>query len=238
MRSILLLTLLYCLCSCRPDQPPHAAPAYETTGGDSTAIRIAHEVMEAMGGQSTWDQVETISWTFFGRRKHRWNKQTGDITIETIADSSTITMTLGDSTSIQAEIGDSMITDPLALQDYYRRGTSIWINDSYWLVMPYKLLDPGVMLTYEGDTTLADGKSADLLRLEFDKVGDTPDNAYVVTVPRETKLVSQWDFYRSAQDTTANFSTPWKDYKKYGGILLSGDRGRARLDDIAVTMLN
>jgi hypothetical protein len=194
--------------------------------------------MEAMGSQSAWDQVETISWTFFGRRKHHWNKQTGDITIQTIADSSRIAMTLGDSTSVQVSIGDSVVTDPAALQDYYRRGTSIWINDSYWLVMPYKLLDPGVTLTYEGDTLLADDGVADLLRLTFDDVGDTPQNAYMVTVPRDTKLISQWDFYRSAQDTTANFSTPWKDYKKYGDILLSGDRGRARLDDIAVTMLD
>jgi hypothetical protein len=29
-----------------------------------------------------------------------------------------------------------------------RKGKNWWINDAYWLVMPWKLQDPGVTLSY------------------------------------------------------------------------------------------
>lgn len=242
MRYTYLLSLLVVatLHSCVTDSPPLNPPAegFDMAGSDTTAIRIADEVMAAMGGRAAWDRVETIQWTFFGRRKHKWNKITDKISIETIADSSTITMILGDSTSVQASIGDSIITDPGTLQDYYQRGSSMWINDSYWLVMPYKLKDSGVTLNYVGVIEETDGRVCDKLRLTFTDVGDTPQNAYVVTIPRDTKLISQWEFYRSSTSTEAEFSTPWEDYQQYGDILLSTDRGRAKLTGVNVTMLD
>jgi hypothetical protein len=33
-----------------------------------------------------------------------------------------------------------------------------WINDAYWLVMPWKLQDPGVTLSYVKTDTLQMGK--------------------------------------------------------------------------------
>jgi hypothetical protein len=35
---------------------------------------------------------------------------------------------------------------------------SLWINDAYWLVMPWKLQDPGVTLSYVKTDTLQMGK--------------------------------------------------------------------------------
>ena len=26
-----------------------------------------------------------------------------------------------------------------------------WVNDTYWLLMPYKMKDPGVMLAHDGE---------------------------------------------------------------------------------------
>ena len=28
---------------------------------------------------------------------------------------------------------------------------AIWVNDTYWLLMPYKMKDPGVTLAYDGE---------------------------------------------------------------------------------------
>lgn len=39
---------------------------------------------------------------------------------------------------------------PDSLSKYLQLGQEVWINDSYWLVMPFKLLDPGVTLKYFG----------------------------------------------------------------------------------------
>ena len=50
----------------------------------------------------------------------------------------------------------------------------IWINNSYWLVMPFKLKDSGVTLTYKGEGKTMDGAPADILQMTFKNVGVTP----------------------------------------------------------------
>ena len=75
---------------------------------------------------------------------------------------------------------------------------------------------------------------ADVLELNFDKVGKTPDNKYHVFVDQETKLVSQWTFYTKSTDVEPRFSTPWDGYQTFGKIKLSGGRGIYKLTEIKV----
>ena len=49
---------------------------------DPDGRAIAESAMEAMGGQAAWDGTRHLSWKFFGRRQHYWDKWTGDIRIE------------------------------------------------------------------------------------------------------------------------------------------------------------
>ena len=44
---------------------------------DEKAVAVADEVMEALGGQSAWDNTRCLTWSFFGRRTHVWDKFTG-----------------------------------------------------------------------------------------------------------------------------------------------------------------
>ncbi len=113
-------------------------------------------------------------------------------------------------------------------------GESAWINDSYWMFMPYKLKDSGVTLRYVGSGTMQDGREAEVLELTFEGVGRTPENKYHVYVADDTGLVEQWDFYRHADDPEPAFQIPWHDWKRHGEILLSGDRGESGHTDIAV----
>ena len=54
----------------------------------------------------------------------------------------------------RADWGDDMVS----VQEYLELGHRTWINDSYWMFMPYKLLDPGVTLAYAGERALEDGR--------------------------------------------------------------------------------
>ncbi|MEL6987793.1 MAG: hypothetical protein AAGK97_08165, partial [Bacteroidota bacterium] len=79
------------------------------------------------------------------------------------------------------------------------------------------------------------GEASDVLELNFKNVGNTPNNKYRVWVGKEDHLISQWSFYTNAEDEKARFVTPWKTYKDYNGLLLSGDRGENyTLSEIAV----
>ncbi|MEM9821604.1 MAG: hypothetical protein AAF985_11050 [Bacteroidota bacterium] len=118
-----------------------------------------------------------------------------------------------------------ILEHPDSLKMYLANGKQIWINDSYWLVMPFKLKDSGVTLKYLGEQKTEAGQLADVLELTFTEVGATPDNKYHVFVDKQSRLVSQWDFYGKASDPEARFKTPWENYQQQGKILLSGDRG-------------
>ena len=117
-------------------------------------------------------------------------------------------------------------TQPDSLAKYLERGRRVWINDSYWLVMPFKLKDPGVNLKYIGSSKTAADLPADLLELTFNNVGVTPENKYQVWVDEKTRLITQWAFFKKFSDEKAEFTNPWADYQPYGRIKLSGSRGR------------
>lgn len=238
IRFTLLITVsfLVCLACSAPEStkdinPP--AEGFNLVDSDSTAIRIADEVMVAMGGRDAWDRTRYIRWNFFGRRDLTWDKHGQRCRIEIPGEDLVMVINLKDNVGM-ARRGDKVFSASDSLDFFVNRAREIWINDSYWLVMPYKLKDSGVTLRHIGRDTTMTGDEADLLELTFEAVGVTPQNRYVVYVNPNDKLITQWDFYTTAQDTAARFSTPWADYQKRGEIMLSGDRGRFALSNIEV----
>ena len=115
-------------------------------------------------------------------------------------------------------------TDPDSLNMLVSRAKRIWINDSYWLVMPFKLKDSGVTLRYLDDDTIATGEEAHILELTFQDVGVTPDNKYEVYITKSDSLVKQWAFYGTMDQDSASAIWPWDNYREYNGLLLSADR--------------
>ena len=57
--------------------PP--AEGFNQSESDAKAIEIADAVMEKMGGWENWNQTRYITWRFFGRRMHVWDKWTGNL---------------------------------------------------------------------------------------------------------------------------------------------------------------
>jgi len=205
----------------------------ESTGrekSDPKAIEIAKQVIEACGGLENWRETRYVAWRCLGKRMNVWDKWTGDLRSESRV--SILLMNLNTMEG-QAWLRGRKVTDPAELQRAMEYGYEAWVNDSYWIFMPFKLLDDGVILQYlREDST--DGHSVDVLRVTFDDVGLTPENKYHIYIDKESKLMVRWDFFINAEDTTPRFTTPWEDYKKYGDILLSGGRGVEAHEDIAV----
>jgi len=209
------------------------ADGFDIENSDAAAIKLADDVMMAMGGRKSWDETRYITWNFFGVRKHTWDKWTGDVRIEAPRDSTIILMNINTMTGKVMKKGVEF-TQADSLKNYLDRGKGWWINDSYWLLMPFKLKDSGVTLNYIREDTTMDGRNAHVLGLKFKGVGVTPDNGYLVFVDMEKNLVSQWAYYKDAYQAEPNFVLPWTDYKPHGKILLSGSRGERAITDIAV----
>ncbi len=211
-----------------------AAQGFNSAASDVEAIAIADSVMEAMGGRQNWDNTRFIQWTFFGRRNLLWDKQKGNVMVEIPDDSLSIFLNIFDDEQGAVKKNGIPLTEKDSIQKYTQRGKSIWINDAYWLVMPFKLKDSGVTLKYIGEEITDENLEAAVLQLTFEEVGDTPENKYWVYVDKSDYLVKQWDYFKNANDSIPVISTPWKNYKQHGTILLSGDRGRGKLTNIDV----
>ena len=109
------------------------------------------------------------------------------------------------------------------LKEALERGYGAWVNDTYWLLMPYKMTDPGVTLKYAGEEKGANGVMYDKVNLSFDNVGLTPKDTYWVWVNRDTGMVDRWDYVLKGERRRP---PPGRGagWTKHGNIMLAGER--------------
>ncbi len=209
---------------------------------DSKAQQLAERVMDAMGGKQAWEETRFIRFSFANRRTHLWDKHSGRHRMEgqnRDGQSYVVLHNINQRGQGQAFI-DGQPAQGEQLDRLLNRAYSTWINDTYWLLMPYKLLDPGVNLTYDGEEEI-DGTVYDKLLLTFEGVGLTPGDRYWAFINRSTGLMDRWAYRLQRQEADANPTAwEWTDWKKYGRVMLASGRkrvgreGNLPLGDIAV----
>ena len=209
------------------DVPNTPAIGFNTEGSDAKAIAIADDVMKASGGRYAWDNTRFIRWTFFNKRALLWDKTKQKVRIDALDKDLKIRLNLQTMTGKVWKDGNE-ITQADSVKKYLEQGKAIWINDSYWLVMPFKLKDSGVTLKYLGVKNNALDVPCDVLELTFKDVGNTPDNKYQVYVNPSSHLIVQWDYFVKNNADKPNLSTPWADYRGLGNIMLAVSRGDGR----------
>ena len=103
-----------------------------------------------------------------------------------------------------------------------------WINDTYWLLMPYKMKDPGVRLKYAGEEQRG-SEEYDLVELTFEDVGLTPRDRYWAHVNRKTHVMDRWS-YVLQDDPPGSEPTVWDwlGWARRGRILLCPEKVTTR----------
>jgi hypothetical protein len=171
------------------------------------ADQLARGVAMASGANA-WQAVRTVAFTFVVRegndvkvsRSHVWDVK-----------AHTDTVTVGEvSTPIDLKNVDP--NNPLQADAF-----KAWTNDSYWLVAPLKLFDPGVRRDYLGSRNVM-GKDYEVLQLSFADVGLTPGDRYNLYVDPLTSLVAFWDYMPSPDKTV---QATWEGYRHLSGLKLS-----------------
>ncbi len=190
---------------------------------------VAEQVMDAMGGRENWNATRYLRFSFFGFRTHYWDKATGRYRLSwTDRESGQSHVILMNLNTLEGSVytDGSEITDVETRDGFLERGRRAWINDTYWMLMPYKLQDPGVNLVYE-DEEVIDDTVYDKLHLSFEDVGVTPGDEYWAYINRETHLMDKWVFLlqlRDGQEERSRGEWKWNGWRKYGGIMLSAER--------------
>lgn len=183
------------------------------TGADSLAL-LAYN---AAGGVDVWshDHVPYVRFDFGGadpttRRRHLWNRMTGQYRIERPMgpDTTVVTLFNVDTKEGQAYYNETPVADSLnsrMIESAHR----MFINDTYWLLMPTKLFDEGVQRSLVPDSSTADHG---VLRLSFSSVGYTPGDSYWIWINRQSGLVDKWHYklQRGSESTRL-----WVDYQTF-----------------------
>lgn len=197
------------------------------------AKEIALKVMESMGGIENYNNIHYIQWDF-GKRTLYWDKWTGNVRVEFPEKELVVLVNIHTTKGKVYQKGE-LITNKQKVNKLLEQGKKWWINDSYWLIMPWKLLDPGVNLTYVKTESLANGNKADVLQMTFEKVGVTPNNKYWVYVDTQDHLIKQWAFYKNFNDETPKFIKPWDHYQKLENVLFSYNRSDFGPKNVVIT---
>jgi hypothetical protein len=171
------------------------------------ADRLANGVALASGA-AAWPNVRSIAFTFTVRegdavrvsRSHVWDLKAG-----------TDVVSAGDKTTT-IDLKNVDPNDP-AQADAFKA----WTNDTYWLIAPLKLYDPGVTREYVGRREVA-GKTYEVLGLSFQNVGLTPGDRYNLYVDPYTSLIAFWDYMPNPETTML---ASWEQYRHPQGLVLS-----------------
>lgn len=219
------LTLLFVsivVVGCNPTPPVSTADAEPSTPAlETRADSISMHALNALGGNEAFNALAAVRFNFgFDRggeksvgRKHLWNKHTGDYRIEFSqgADSNYVMLFNVNTREGTAYLNGAAVTEEENDQ-FIEQAYSSFINDTYWLLAPMKMLDPGVMRTYEADSSDAD---TEVVKMAFDGVGLTPGDQYWMYVNKDTGMLERWAFVLQGNPDAAASAFDWTEYKTF-----------------------
>ena len=220
--------------------PPAYPPGFDVARSDPRALALVLSCLESMGGSEAWQAVGALRFAFvvergnqrLGRRIHYWDRQSRRHRVEmkdrrgrSLVVSEGLGRADGEALSEGALLaGEDLVT---ALEEAY----AAWVNDTYWLLMPYKTLDPGVTLAYEGPAHRNRGKYH-RVRLTFDEVGLTPGDVYWAWINDRTRRMDYWSYHlQGTPEDKPESVFAWLDWEDFGGVLLSLTREQVDLPE-------
>lgn len=221
-RIVLLLCLAFLPLAAICGAPPVAG----ATQTDPKAQALAQRVLDNMGGWKGWNDTRYLAWAF-NDQYQIWDKKRNRFRLEMDNLVAVVNTRTKDG---KVYVEGQELQDPEEKRKLLDHAYARYINNSYWLVMPFKLQDPGVTLKYIGEEMTMDGAIADVLEMTFDEVGLTPQNKYRVWIDQEKGLITQWAFFRNYTDEAPIFTRRWTSYKDYGRIKLASDRSNLQSD--------
>jgi hypothetical protein len=213
---------------------PSGAPAAATAPqgqADPVAADIAKQLTDAMGGQAAWEQLPYLRFDFVvvsegqerARFRHWWDKKGGRARVEGPDDKGqnvAAVFRLADRRGISFT-GGMPDVDSASIASHIQNGYERWVNDTYWLVMPFKLRDPGTILKHARTETGDAGQTYDVLELSFQPgVGLTPQDRYWLYVNRATHLVDRWEFVLTGRQPPPQGAS-WESWSSVGPLRLS-----------------
>ncbi len=214
-----------------------AAPRSARADKDPQAVEVAENMMQAMGGKDSYQAQRMLTFTFtvvrggktLVSRTHRWDRWTGRYRLEATTKDGRDLVALFNVNDRKGRVwlSGNEVTGTESDQ-YLEQAYGEYINDSYWLLMPWKWLDDGVNLAYDGTKTV-NGNDYDVVELTFGNgVGLTSNDHYWGFVSKTSHLMERWEFILQDKEGNRGSGPPsafaWEDWKGVGGGIKLSER--------------
>lgn len=139
-------------------------PLPKGTPGDK-ADALATTIETALN-KTAWDSTRWVVWDFPGDHHYLWDKQTHWVRVQW-GDHSAVLYTKD---LTQSQVRSTKTLAEEEAQSLIDEAWRSFCNDSYWLIAPYKLFDPGVQRSWVRE---------DELLVQYESGGVTPGDAYL-----------------------------------------------------------
>lgn len=204
----------------------------KSADAENAALAWHDSVMAAMGGRKAWERTRYLRfrWNVFrdgelvSDRLHHWDRYDGRYRVETTTPEGESFLAL---LNVNTQEGQAWLNgrpvEGARNDTLVRLAYAMFVNDSYWLLMPYKWRDPGVNVEYLGPQTDDDG-AWHVLHLSFEGVGLTPGDQYWAYVSAEPPhLMRKWQYHLQDQESKGSFFR-WENWQQFGAIKLATER--------------
>jgi hypothetical protein len=227
-------------CGSSPTPTPTVTPAFVPAATtpfalashvDSRAANLAEKVLASAGGRERFEACHYLSFHFVIESdtgvvadwRHDWDRRTNRYRLEgelPQGEHVLVLMHLNNQTGRAFRNGEPVPVEeakPLMGMAYSR-----FLSDFYWLLLPFKLQDPGARLEYQGQQEIGES-SFEVLRLSFaEKAGLTPENSYRLFIDPATFRIRRWEFFATPQ--SAPLIAWWENWQDFNGIALATER--------------
>ena len=217
-----------------------------------SADDITRRAVDILGGSDAMQRARYFSFTFQLEKDgkvvdsfpQKWDRFTGEYEVSgRRPDGLPFDVTINLKTKRgHGSIPSRPVTNNTEFQKLYELAYSRFINDTFWLLMPLRMVDPGAHRTYDGERTDTCGHTWDLVKVTFDQgVGMPPPGIYWAWINRNSGVVEQWDMQLQGMKTDdPPVEVIFHDYRRIAGLLISfrkevrGKGQTVRLDNLQI----
>lgn len=167
---------------------------------------LADQMLEALN-KPAWDSLTQISWSYPGGHDYVWNKTSGEVEVrwdDYVAKINTQTKEGEVSKSGELQTND---------EELIEKAFSYFYNDSFWLIAPYKVKDPGTirsLVKYEGKEALL---------VQYTSGGVTPGDSYLWILGEDYKPTA-WKFWVNILPI-GGLEFSWEEWIEIDGVQIS-----------------